>query len=195
MKVAVPVLAPILRSEAQGKILAQVMADPDAEHTVTALAAGAGTSLPTALREIERAENARLVVTRRLGNTRLVKANPANPLYRPYAEIILATYGPPAVILDELAAVKGIERLYLFGSWAARYSGERGPAPNDIDVLVIGRPDRDEVELAAERAERRLGVPVQVIIRTAKQWNDSTDPFVAEVRSRRLVSLCDEDDQ
>jgi hypothetical protein len=194
MKVAVPVLAPVLRSDAQGKILAQILADPDGEHTVTSLAVRAGTSMPTALREVDRAEAARLVSTRRLGNTRLVKANPANPLYEPYRQIILATYGPPAVLLQELAPVKGIDQVYLFGSWAARYSGEAGPAPNDIDVLVVGRPDRHQAYEAAERAERRLGMPVQITIRSAKQWNDTTDAFISQVRSRPLVALYDQED-
>ena len=189
MKVAVPVLAPILRSDTQGRLLAAILAAPEEEHTITALAAQAGTSVPTAIREIDRAEDAQLVITRRLGNTRLVKANPANPLYEPYRDIIMATYGPPAVIGEELAPVKGIDYLYLFGSWAARYQGEPGRAPNDIDVLVVGAPDRDQVYEAAERAERRLGLPVQATIRTPAQWDDAADPFITEIRSRPLVSL------
>ncbi len=189
MKVAVPVLAPILRSDTQGRLLAAILAAPEEEHTITALAARAGTSVPTAIREIDRAEDAQLVITRRLGNTRLVKANPANPLYEPYRDIIMATYGPPAVIGEELAPVKGIDYLYLFGSWAARYQGEPGRAPNDIDVLVVGAPDRDQVYEAAERAERRLGLPVQATIRTPAQWDDAADPFITEIRSRPLVSL------
>ncbi len=184
-----PVLAPILRSDTQGRLLAAILAAPEEEHTITALAARAGTSVPTAIREIDRAEDAQLVITRRLGNTRLVKANPANPLYEPYRDIIMATYGPPAVIGEELAPVKGIDYLYLFGSWAARYQGEPGRAPNDIDVLVVGAPDRDQVYEAAERAERRLGLPVQATIRTPAQWDDAADPFITEIRSRPLVSL------
>jgi predicted nucleotidyltransferase len=193
MKVAVPILAPVLRSDTQGKLLAEVFADPEAEHTVTSLAIRAGTSLATALREIERAEAARIVTTRRLGNTRLVRADTANPLYRPYSEIVLATYGPPAIIRQEVAGIAGIEQLYLFGSWAARYSGEAGRAPNDLDVLVVGDPDRQAVYEAAERAERRIGLPVQVTLRPERAWESSDDPFLAEIRSRPLVSLLEED--
>lgn len=170
----VPLLAPILRSDVQGRLLAAILTDPDAEHTVTELAQRASTSLPTALRELDRAEAARLVTSRRLGNTRLVKADPASPLYQPLSHIVLATYGPPAIITRELAGVDGIERLYLFGSWAARYNGQPGPAPHDIDVLVIGRPDRDQVYEAAEAAERRLRVPVQVTVRSPEEWEDIT---------------------
>jgi hypothetical protein len=38
---------------------------------------------------------------------------------------------------EELEGVEGIEKAYLFGSWAARYAGEAGRAPADLDVLVI----------------------------------------------------------
>jgi hypothetical protein len=59
-------------------------------------------------------------------------------------------------------------------------------------VLVVGTPNRDQVYEAAERAERRLGLPVQAAIRSLSQWNDTDDPFITEIRSRPLVSLRDE---
>lgn len=194
MKVAVPLLAPVLRSDVQGRLLAEVFVDPEQEHTITHLASRAKTSVPTAIREVDRAELAHLVTSRRIGNSRLIRANPHNPLFQPFRQIILATYGPPAVLTEELGGIAGIYHLYLFGSWAARYLGERGQAPNDIDVLVIGSPDQGEVYDAAERAERRIGLPVQATIRACQQWEEANDPFVAEVRSRPLVSLLEEAD-
>lgn len=192
MRAAAPTLAPVLRSEVQGRLLAELFAQPEVEHSVTELARRAATSVQTAIREIDRAEAALLVTSRRLGNTRLVRADATAPLYRPFSEIVLATYGPPAVLREELADVEGIDQAYLFGSWAARYAGEPGRAPNDLDVLVIGRPDRDACYDAAERAERRLRLPVQVTIRSRSQWEKASDPFLAEVRSRPLVSIFEE---
>jgi hypothetical protein len=81
----------------------------------------------------------------------------------------------------------------LFGSWAARYLGEPGRAPNDIDVLVIGAADRDVVDDAAERAERRIGVPVQATARTRSQWESGRETFLHEVRSRPLVLVLVDD--
>jgi predicted nucleotidyltransferase len=98
------------------------------------------------------------------------------------------------VLTREFEGIAGIDHLYLFGSWAARYLGEPGPAPNDIDVLVIGSPNRDGVYDAAEKAERQIGLPVQATIRTRQQWQEADDPFIAEVRSRPLVSLQEEAD-
>lgn len=59
------------------------------------------------------------------------------------------------MLAEELEGVRGIEKAYLFGSWAARYAGEAGRPPADLDVLVIGSLNRDELDDAAQRAESR----------------------------------------
>lgn len=187
MKAPASSLAPILRSDAQGRILARVLVDPDARYSLTDLVNWSGTSMPTVQREIDRAEDAGLVTTEKIGPTRLVQANPVHPLYAPMRQLILATYGPPAIVAEEFASIEGAETVLLFGSWAARYLGEPGRGPNDIDVLVIGRADRDDVDDAAERAERRIGVPVQATVRTRKQWDAQADSFIKELRARPVV--------
>ena len=192
MKVPPSSLAPILRSDAQGRILARLFADAAVGYSLTQLVAWAGSSLPTVLREIERAEAAGMVTSTRVGPTRVVRANPANPLYRPLREIVLATYGPPAIVAQEFADVTGADIILLFGSWAARYAGEPGLAPNDIDVLVIGRPNRDAVGDAAGRAEDRIGVPVQATVRTRAQWDAGREGFLREVRSRPHLIVVDD---
>lgn len=143
--------------------------------------------MPTVQREVDRAEAAGIVTTEKVGPTRLVRANPTHPLYRSLQHLILATYGPPAIVAEEFADIAGAETVMLFGSWAARYRGEAGRAPRDIDVLVIGTPDRDEVDDAAERAERRIGLSVQATVRSHRQWDDANESVINEIRSRPLV--------
>lgn len=189
MKVGAPLLSPLLRSEVQGRLLAEVFAAPDEEHSVTDLAGRAGTSLPTALREVERAESAGIVATRRVGNTRLVRADDTNPLFGPYRQILLTTYGPPAILRQEFAEIEGIESLFIFGSWAARYEGVPGLPPNDIDVMIVGNPNRAEVHDAADRAEKRIDLPVQTTIRSSDTWRVQVDPFIEEIRSRPIIPV------
>jgi DNA-binding MarR family transcriptional regulator len=64
-----PALLPILRSQQQGEILAVLLGDPSLELSLTEIAAQTGTPHASVHREIERAEQAGLVVTRKLGNT------------------------------------------------------------------------------------------------------------------------------
>lgn len=193
MKVPAPSLAPILRSDTQGRLLARLLADPEAEYTLTSLAEWAQTSFPTVLREINRAEQAGIVTVRNVGRARLARANTDHPLFGPLRALIVATYGPPAAVAREFAELKGAHAVVLFGSWAARYRGEPGRAPNDVDVLVIGSPDHDAVDDAAERSERQIGLPVQATVRSLGQWRASRESFIREVKSRPLVTVLVED--
>ena len=65
-------------------------------------------------------------------------------------------FGPARVISAELDDIAGINEAYVSGSWAARYSGEAGAAPNDVDILVVGDPDRNDVYEAAMARVMRL---------------------------------------
>lgn len=187
MKVTAPSLAPILRSDAQGRILACVFEDPDKSHSLSDLVARTRTSMPTVSREVGRAEQAGLLTTEKVGSSRQVRANVGHPLHDAVRQIILATYGLPKVVAEELADLKAADTVMLFGSWAARYSGEPGRVPNDIDVLVIGDADRDLVDDAVERVERRIGIPVQATVRTREQWDSEQESFIREVKSRPLL--------
>jgi predicted nucleotidyltransferase len=182
-------LLPILRSRLQAEVLTAVLLDPDREWTLTELAGLVGASVATVQREIRRAEEAGVVGTRRLGNTRLVRAEPGGDLTEALTELLLRSFGPKYVLADALHEVAGLEAAYLFGSWAARYAGDRGPAPHDIDVLVIGQPDRDALDDAISAAERRLSRRIDVTIRRRSWWETGDDSFREEIAKRPLVEI------
>lgn len=104
-------------------------------------------------------------------------------------ELLLQSLGPKQVLTEVLTGIEGIDAAYLFGSWTARYAGERGPAPRDVDVLVVGQPDRDALDDALARAERRLALPVQATIRRRSWWERGDDAFRKEIDKRPLVEL------
>ena len=194
MKAPAPSLAPILRSDTQGRILARVLIDPSRGHSLSDLVRSAGSSMPTVQREINRAERAGIVTTAKVGPSRVVRANVEHPLHAAVSQLILATYGPPALIGAEFEQIDSALAVLLFGSWAARFQGEQGRSPNDIDVLVIGSPDREAVDEAAERAEQMIGLPVQATVRTRSQWLTAQEPFIQQVKARPLVVVLIDDE-
>jgi hypothetical protein len=101
-------------------------------------------------------------------------------------QLTLVMFGPQTVIADEFNEL-GADRVLVFGSWAARYHGEVGPVPADIDVLLLGDGlDGAAVYAAAERAEARLGMPVNPVLRPAQAWIDpGADPLLLEVQGLR----------
>ena len=185
-----PSLLPILRSQQQGEILALLLSDPDLELSLTEIAARLGVPHPSVYREVQRAEQAGLVTSRKIGNTRLVRANTASPYYSGLAEVLTRAFGVPAVLAEALAAVPGITAAYIYGSWAARHDGQTGQRPvGDIDVLVLGEPDRDQLYAALSTAEQRLARPVQPTIRDRDWLKSGTGAFHDTITSRPLVKL------
>jgi hypothetical protein len=181
---------PILRSQQQGEILALLLGDPELELSLTEIAARTGTPHASVHREIERAEQAGLVVSRKLGNTRLVRANTASPYYAGLAEVLTRAFGVPAVLTKALQPVKGIAAAYIYGSWAARHEGQTGQRPvGDIDVLILGEPDRDQLYAALSDAEERLGRPVQATIRDPGWLETGSGAFHDTVTSRPFLRL------
>src|SRR6516165_10213091 len=131
-----PALLPILRSQQQAEILALLLGDPDLELSLTEIAARTGAPHPSVYREVERAEQAGLVTSRKIGNTRLVRANTASPYYPGLADVLTRAFGVPAVLAAALRPIVGLAGAFIYGSWAARQAGRPGVRPvGDIDVL------------------------------------------------------------
>lgn len=189
-RTATPSLLPIFRSRQQAELLALVLGNPDLELSLTDLAARVDTPYASVHREIERADAAGLVSSRRIGNTRLVRANTASPYFEGLSEVLTRAFGVPAVLACALEHVEGIVKVFVFGSWAARLSGNDGNRPvEDIDLLVLGKPDRDRLYVEVARVEPRLGRPVQVTIRAADWLASGDGSFHATVVSRPLVPV------
>lgn len=185
-----PTLLPILRSQQQGEILALLLGDPDLELSLTEISQRTGAPHPSVYREVERAEQAGLVTSRKVGNTRLVRANTASPYYAGLAEALTRAFGVPAVLASVLGTVDGIDAAYIYGSWAARHAGQAGQRPvGDIDVLVLGEPDRDQLYEALSVAEQRLGRPVEATIREISWLDEGTGAFHDTVTSRPILKL------
>ncbi|WP_218014408.1 nucleotidyltransferase domain-containing protein [Mycolicibacterium palauense] len=182
-------LLPILRSQMQGDLLALLYLHPEAEYSLTDAARGIGATVRAVHPEVERLVTAGLIQERRLGNLRLIRAADTR-LTPPLTELLALTYGPIAVLPSELADVDGIREAFIFGSWARRYGGEPGPPPDDVDVLVVGTADLDDLDEAARRAERTLRRPVHITRVLPARWDsDERDGFLEDVRSKPRVAI------
>jgi DNA-binding Lrp family transcriptional regulator len=183
-------LMPLFRSEAQARLLAELFLDPgDApEVSVADLAARTGVASTTAHREIRELVEAGLLTDRHRDGERLVC--PAFISCRSaLAEVIAYGYGAKPLLERELSQVPGITRAFLFGSWAARYSGVRGMPPHDVDLLVMGNADFDALCDACEAVRRRIRREIHLIRYSAEKWEAGMEPFVQTVRERPIVEL------
>lgn len=181
---------PVFRSRAQAAVLTEVLLRPETEVSVTDLAARLGMPLSTVHDEVRRLLGAAILSERAVGRSRLVRANSDNPAVRPLTELVTMTLGVPTIVRDAFSAIREVERVYLYGSWAACYLGEVGPVPHDLDVLVVGSPTRADVYEAADTVERLVGFPVNPVVVRPERWAaKKADALVRTIRSGPTVAV------
>lgn len=189
MRSEAPSLLPVFRSRTQAAVLAEVLLRPSEEFSLTDLARRVGAALSTVHAEVERLVRAEVFAERTVGRSRLVRANPENLAVRPLTELVALTFGPFGVVRDAFRVVPGVYRVVLYGSWAARYLGEPGPPPRDVDVLVVGTADRAAVYEAAEAAERVLRLPVNPVLASPKRFAAKDDTLMRQVNASPTVTV------
>lgn len=182
-------MIPLFRSVGQARLLSILFDRSREPLTISQIARMTEIPHATVHREVTRLVNHGMLKISTVGRTRLVEANWELPWASALSELVAQTVGLPAVIGQALSKLPGVEEAYIFGSWAARYVGEPGPQPGDIDVLVVGDVDLDGVQAAIKPAEQLAGVYINATAVPRSQWADGLDPFVSTILERPVVSV------
>jgi DNA-binding transcriptional ArsR family regulator len=181
--------APIFRTETQARLLAALCLHGDRNWTLASLARELGVSPSSLHPEIHRLEEAGLLTATAVGRSRVLSIDQTHPIVKPLTEILDYLYGPGVVIAEEFGSIPETELLLIFGSWAARHNGEPGPPPHDIDVLVVGDADRAEIYAAADRAQVRIGLPVNPVLASRRRWQATSDALIRQIKASPTVDL------
>ena len=154
-----PPLLPILRSQQQAELLALLLGDPELEVSVSELAERTGVPYASVHREVERGEATGLLTSRRVGRTRLIRANASSPYYEGLADVLTKAFGVPHLVAGALDEIAGIEQVFIYGSWAARHQGDRragggeGTGQRRADA-ARGASDEGDAAVEPEKAQR-----------------------------------------
>ena len=187
MRTQAPVLAPVFRSEGQARLLSAVLLGSE-EISIADAAVRSGVAYPTAYAEAQRLLQAGIFRERRAGRTRMLSANLDSPLVEPLRSILLIATGPRPLLSEELAKIDGVSKAFIYGSFAARSVGRDGPAPHDIDLMVVGRPEVEAVYAACARVERAVGRPVNPTIMSEVEYAEPSG-FLQSVREGPVLAV------
>ncbi len=190
MRTEAPLLAPIFRSDGQARLLSALLLSGD-ELSLTDLATRAGLAYATAHREVARLQDAGILVERQVGRSRLIRANADSPIVSPLRDILLVSAGPAVLLAAAFEGISGIESAFIYGSFAARMRGIAGPAPHDIDVMVIGTPNIDEIYEGCTGVEVEVRRPVNPTVLTRDEFEKDSG-FLSQVRHSPAVPVVGE---
>jgi len=184
-----PTLLPIFRSQSQLRLLGYMFVHTGSEISIGELERRTGIPQQTISREVDRLAQAGILAVRSLGRMRLVAANPDSPYFAELQGLLLKAAGPALLLSEALAEVRGIREAHIFGSWARRYHGEPGPAPADVDLVVVGDADPEAVETLSVEVGRRLGLEVNPVVLSEQEWDDADSGFLRQLHEGPLVQV------
>lgn len=182
-------MLPIFRSAGQARLLARVYLGPTDAVTLADLARELDLDDGGLTREADRLERAGLVWSERIGRSRILHPRTQSPYYPELYGLLLKAFGPVTVVGPLLSSIAGVERAFVFGSWAARYLGRPGDEPVDIDVIVIGSAPRLELARIARELEPALGRDVNITRVSHSDWESAATGFLRDVRAGPLVEI------
>jgi predicted nucleotidyltransferase/biotin operon repressor len=129
-------LLPLFRSAHQMQILADVFWG-SGHSTGAELARRTGIPQQTVAREVARLKRAGVLITEQVGTAKTIHPAPGLPYLAVLRQLLAYAGGVIPMLANAFGDNTAIKEVFIFGSWAARYRGEPGPPPNDVDVAVI----------------------------------------------------------
>lgn len=180
---------PIFRSKEQAAVLLELFVLAAEPHSLIELSRRSSVSPSGVHKEISRLEAAGLVVSKRVGRSRLVSADVQSPFYGDLRALLTKAFGPEALLTEALGTVPGVERAFIYGSWALSAKSRFGRPARDIDVMVLGQPDLDQLYLTVGEVEDRIDRPVNVTLFTPAEWQADDSGFAETVKSGAQIEL------
>lgn len=168
------------RSRIRQRIVALLLDGPAPRLHLRDIQRRVGTTPGTARRELMRLIETGLVKREAVGRNVYFSMRTDSPIYEPFRDLVRRTVGVPSVIRRHVETIKGVHQATVFGSYA---TGLLKPE-SDIDLLIIGAPDRDELTDRLQAAEREIGRAINETVFTEDEFErhrERGDRFVAGI--------------
>lgn len=160
-------LETLISSKTRIKLLLKFFLNGNTRSHLRALEAEFRESSNAIRLELNRLEDAGMLVSNSEGNKKLFQANKRHPLFSEIHNILLKYIGLDQVIENVIMRLGNIERLYLVGEFS------KGLDSQIIDLIFIGDIDKNYLVTLIERVERLIHRKVRYLIYKSEEFSDA----------------------
>ncbi len=182
----------LLGSRSRARLLTIFVTHPGQEFYAQRLTAMTGLADSSVRYELRRLERLGVLTARTEGRERHYRIDDRHPLFPELKQMVYKTSGLGEILRDALTGTSGVEVAFIYGSVA---KSEERPT-SDLDLFILGTPDREKLAAALEDAERRLGREINLVTMTMDEWrarSTAGEGFVEELlRSPKILLIGDE---
>jgi len=176
------------RSKLRRVLLSYYFTNPKAEHHLRELARILGTDPANLSRELAGLTARGLFVARASGRQKYFRLNRNYSLYEEFKRIVLKTLGVTGRLREALADLPGVSEAYLYGSFAQEQQDE----VSDIDILIVGRLDGEDLENVINKLERQFRREINYTVMSPAEFEARrrrNDPFLGDALRQKTINL------
>ncbi|PIP50596.1 MAG: hypothetical protein COX12_00475 [Candidatus Brennerbacteria bacterium CG23_combo_of_CG06-09_8_20_14_all_44_41] len=177
-----------LRSKITRKILNLFFLNEDESFYINELAKLLQEDLSNLYKKLIELKKEGLLSDEFKGKERYFFLNKKYPLLKEYKKIILKGFGFEKTLKEELSKVKGVESVYVFGS----YAQNRLSLESDIDVLIVGDVDTPKLQKILLEIQRLSGREINSVELTKKEFEKrkkEKDGFLIDILSSKYIKI------
>jgi len=182
-----------LRSDLRRKLLTFFYVNRSARVYVRQLAVELQADSTNLSRELARLEREGLLRSEIEGRQLYYSVNRDYPYLKPLFAMLKGSIGIEPAVKNALKAVRGIQSAWIFGSFAKN----EADASSDIDLLIVGQPDQEQLAAETRKAEKILRREINYTVFTAKELERrlaAGDAFVADIWNGKRIKLIGKND-
>lgn len=178
-------LKSLLGSACRAALLETLVASPDSDWAVRAIAGAAGVDYKSAWTEMLRLASLGLVTPTGDARAKRYRWNRQHPAAGHVEGLVreLGAVGVVRILREHLQSADWLREAILYGSWASGLQG----AASDVDILLVGSASGDVVHSYMEALERQLGRPIDYRLYSPSEFQalrSASTGFVPSVLSK-----------
>lgn len=178
----------ITKSKLREELLTLYFTTPNKKYYLRELERILNFSVGNIRRELIKLESTGLFLSENKGNLVYYYLNKSYPLFKELKSIIFKTSGAPKMLQNILNKFDGIDRAFIYGSFA---KGEEREG-SDIDLLIIGEVNEDKLIEVISNVERKLQREINYSIygkEDFKKKKKEGNSFILDILQEKKIFL------
>ena len=183
----------LFTSTTRVSILEEFLLNPGREYHIRELARILEVTPIYVQKELRNLESLGLLESRKKGNMVIYKLQVKSSIVEDLKRIFLKTESIGQAIMQDLDARK-IKFAFIFGSFAKGVE----TATSDLDILIIGDVNEDDVLRSISKTERRIGRQINFILWTEREFVEKVEkkiPLIKEISKTPIIMIVGDEDE
>ncbi|PJJ75641.1 hypothetical protein BXY57_1222 [Thermoflavifilum aggregans] len=153
-----------ISSQTRLKLLLRLFLNPASRAYLRGMAEEFHQSTNAIRVELNRFEEAGMLVSETRGNKRIYRANTAHPLYPDIRNILMKYVGLDQVLKEVIGRLGQLDRVYLTGDYAV------GKDSGIIDLIFVGEMDKSYLIKLIDKAEKMIHRKIRFLSYDVEEW-------------------------